>query len=95
MGEIDSIGKKLKKFYSNIEQDLRRDLEMLPKTVAYKILEIQRCPKCKKEFTEYPALYRNDNKTEICPECDVKEGTLIGAPRATPARGSIRRLYRT
>lgn len=52
---------------------LRWELEKLPKTLTYKILELQRCPKCKKEFTEYPALSRNDNKTEICPECGVKE----------------------
>lgn len=28
-------------------------------------LEIQRCSKCGKEFTEYPALSREDNKTEF------------------------------
>ena len=27
----------------------------------------------KKEFTEYPALSREDNETEICPECGVCE----------------------
>jgi hypothetical protein len=31
------------------------------------------CPKCKKEFTGYPALSRIDNKTEICSECGIKE----------------------
>lgn len=55
------------------EDILREELESLPKTLTYKILEIQRCPKCKKEFTEYPALSRVDNETEICPECGVRE----------------------
>lgn len=53
--------------------DLREELETLPKTLTYKILEIQRCPKCKKEFIEHPALSRVDNKTAICPECGVRE----------------------
>ena len=55
------------------EDILREELESLPKTLTYKILELQRCPKCKKEFTEYPALSREDNETEICPECGVRE----------------------
>ena len=37
------------------EDILREQLELLPKTLTYKIFELQRCPKCKKEFTEYPA----------------------------------------
>lgn len=52
---------------------LREELESLPKTLTYKILELQRCPKCKKEFTEHPALSREDDETEICPECGVRE----------------------
>lgn len=55
------------------EDILREELESLPKTLTYKILELQRCPKCKKEFTGYPAISRKDNKTEICPECGVRE----------------------
>lgn len=31
------------------------------------------CPICGREYTEYPALSRKDNKTEICPECGVNE----------------------
>ena len=52
---------------------LREELESLPKTLTYKILELQRCPKCKKEFTEHTALSREDNETEIRPECGVRE----------------------
>lgn len=28
---------------------------------------------CGKEYQEYPALSRIDNKTEICPKCGMKE----------------------
>lgn len=52
---------------------LRDDLDLLHESVTRKIFEIQRCPKCGKEFTEYPALSREDNETEICPECGVCE----------------------
>ena len=31
------------------------------------------CPKCKQEYMGYPAISRDDNKTEICSECGVKE----------------------
>lgn len=64
------------------EDILREELESLPKTLIYKILDLQRCPKCKKEFTEHPALSREDNKTEICPECGVR-GALEAYQKAT------------
>ncbi len=32
-----------------------------------------KCPKCGKEYIGYPALSREDNKTEICPLCGVLE----------------------
>ena len=35
--------------------------------------KIKICPVCKKEYTGYPAISRKDNKTEICPNCGVKE----------------------
>jgi len=60
------------KRYDDVDT-LREELESLPKTMSYKILEIQRCPKCHKEFTEHPAISREDNETEICPECGVRE----------------------
>ena len=31
------------------------------------------CPKCNKAFVEHPAISREDNKTEICPTCGMKE----------------------
>ena len=84
VGRYDANGMKLKpnEQYSSIlvdakryndEDILREELESLPKTLTYKILELQRCPKCTKEFTEHPALSREDNETEICPECGVRE----------------------
>ena len=32
-----------------------------------------RCPKCKKEYTDYPAISRADNKTKICSTCGTAE----------------------
>ena len=84
VGEKDFEGKRLKnderfspflaeaRCYDN-EDILREELESLPKTLTYKILELQCCLKCKKEFTEHPALSRDDNETEVCPECGVRE----------------------
>lgn len=31
------------------------------------------CPLCGKTYTDYPALSRKDNKTEIFPECGMQE----------------------
>ena len=31
------------------------------------------CPKCHKGYLGYPAISREDNKTEICPDCGEKE----------------------
>ena len=33
----------------------------------------RKCPKCDKKYYGYPALSREDNKTEICPKCGAKE----------------------
>lgn len=83
VGEVDSNGKKLKpnEKYSSFLIDAKRyndetimdDLLLIDNSLTRKILEIQKCPKCGKEFTDYPALSREDNETEICPECGVRE----------------------
>ena len=31
------------------------------------------CPKCHQETTDFPALSREDNKTEICSQCGIAE----------------------
>ena len=31
------------------------------------------CPRCKKEYSGYPALSRRDNKTDICSDCGTDE----------------------
>ena len=36
-------------------------------------MEERVCPRCGKMYTDYPALSRRDNKTEICPECGRDE----------------------
>lgn len=62
------------KRYKDMEQ-LRADLEtyLRPFALCYKIMEIQKCPKCHKEYADYPAISRKDNETEIYPECGVRE----------------------
>ncbi len=34
---------------------------------------IRICPVCGREYDEYPAISRRDNKIEICPECGIAE----------------------
>ena len=85
VGEYGTDGKKLelRQKYSSFLADakryddmdlLRDDLDLLHESVTRKIFEIQRRPKCSKEFTEYPALSREDNETEICPEWNRENG---------------------
>lgn len=31
------------------------------------------CPRCSCTYTDFPALSRKDNKTEICPDCGLAE----------------------
>ena len=31
------------------------------------------CPICVKTYHDYPAMSRKDNRTEICPECGIRE----------------------
>ena len=35
------------------------------------------CPKCRKPYTGRPALSRVDNKTDICPDCGMREAIEI------------------
>lgn len=37
------------------------------------IKEFKACPKCGKEYSDRSALSRRDNKTEICPDCGMRE----------------------
>ena len=41
------------------------------------------CPLCGNKYTEHPAISRNDNKTEICPDCGIMEA-LVAAGLADP-----------
>lgn len=66
---------------------MREELESIPKTLTYKIFELQCCPKRKKEFAEYPALSREDNEAEICPECGAREA--IEAYEKPPCKGGF------
>lgn len=33
----------------------------------------KQCPRCSKYYSDYPAISRKDNKTEICPDCSLSE----------------------
>lgn len=37
----------------------------------------RKCPKCGKYYCGCPALSREDNKTEICPECSTGEALSL------------------
>lgn len=53
---------------------INEDLKRLAKDYVTRIvIEVQNCPKCHKDFVDIPALSREDNETEICPECGVRE----------------------
>lgn len=84
VGEKDANGEDLRpsERYSSFLVDAKRyddeillmdDLLLIHGSLTRKIMEIQRCPKCKKEFTEHPAISWSDNETEICPECGIRE----------------------
>lgn len=36
----------------------------------------KKCPRCGKIYTEYPALSRRDNRTNICSACGVEEAMI-------------------
>lgn len=87
VGEYDYAGKKLKprEQYSSFLVDAKHyesrelaevDLPLLHEMLTRKILQVRSCPKCGKKFTDYPAISRDDNKTEICPECGVAEAVM-------------------
>lgn len=84
VGKYDEHGRELstKEQYSSFLVDAKRyddevelmdDLGNIHLGMTRKILEIQHCPKCEKDFTEHPAISRDDNETEICPKCGIKE----------------------
>ena len=35
---------------------------------------IKKCPRCKKDYSGFPAMSRVDNKTSICSPCGTEEG---------------------
>lgn len=41
----------------------------------------RKCPICSKIYTDYPALSREDNKTEICPECGQQQALNAIPPK--------------
>jgi len=37
---------------------------------------LKTCPRCKDDYTGYPAISRRDNKTEICSACGTSEAVF-------------------
>jgi len=42
------------------------------------------CPRCKKDYDDYPALSRLDNKTNICSKCGTEEALFNFVNRGKP-----------
>lgn len=55
-------------------------------------VEKRTCPKCKREYTEHPALSRDDNKTEICPACGTLEALDAAIKDEDELRKAIERV---
>ena len=51
------------------------------------------CPVCGRSYTDPPALSRRDNKTDICPECGMREALAAIPRRETPAERTRRAVY--
>lgn len=58
------------------------------------------CPRCKRPYTGRPALSRMDNKTDICPDCGIRETIesipgMGGRKRPNPAERTKRAVQAT
>ena len=53
------------------------------------------CSVCGRSYTDPPALSRRDNKTDICPECGMREALAAIPRRETPAERTRRAVYAT
>ena len=40
-------------------------------------MEEKQCPRCGKYYSDYPAISRKDNKTEICSNCGTLEALEV------------------
>lgn len=53
------------------------------------------CPVCGRSYTDPPALSRRDDKTDICPECGMREALAAIPRRETPAERTRQAVYAT
>lgn len=63
-------------FEKALDKAMDNLMQQLDKLLAQKAKE---CPHCGNPLTDYPALSRADNKTEICPACGVREAMEAAA----------------
>lgn len=63
---VDDIGSIL------ISWDTGSSLNLIPGEDRFRIVS-RICSKCGRTYTEPPAISRDDNLTEICPECGMAE----------------------
>ena len=65
----DSFGKNKKSILEMTTSEVIE--EEVTEDKSYKM-----CPRCGRPYSDYPAISRYDNKTEICPDCGVEEAMV-------------------
>lgn len=64
----------MKTLYNSFSDDKKPEWISMQDIERYEMKMVHKtCPKCGKEYTGRPALSREDNETEICPECGIME----------------------
>jgi predicted RNA-binding Zn-ribbon protein involved in translation (DUF1610 family) len=78
-------------FEKALDMALQKVLDQLNKLIEFTAKD---CPHCGNPLTDYPALSRADNKTEICPSCGVREA-MEAAAGITPMKDKRLLRFRT
>lgn len=66
----DSFGKNKKSILEMTTSEVIEE-DVTTEEKSYKM-----CPRCGRPYSDYPAISRYDNKTEICPDCGVEEAMI-------------------
>jgi RNA polymerase subunit RPABC4/transcription elongation factor Spt4 len=78
-------------FEKALDEALDKVLNHLTKLIEDTAKE---CPHCGNPLTDFPALSRADNKTEICPSCGVREA-MEAMAGITPVKDKRLRRFKT